>query len=461
MSRYNSKRVMRHLIMTSILISLQEDSSVSHRVNHQMTAFLAGIQWLGFMFANTVVIPLSVGSAMHLSPPTIAGVMARSFIFTGIACLLQVIIGHRLPLMEGQSGLWWGVILSLASLGSAKGASMSLIGGSLATGMLIGGVLIVLIGVTGLYRLLNRLFTPMVMAVLLLLLSVQLIDIFFRGMIGADDASGHMNLGVSLLSITLVALVGMLTLVARGVIGNFSILIGITVGWILYVLLFHTSQRPVVPTWHGISEVFVWGHPALDVGIVVTTIFAALINTTNTIATLRASESLFETSVEARQFRKSFTLTGLFTVASGVFSVVPYAPYTSSIGFLRTTRLLARAPFIIGAVLFTMLGFIPPLAGFFSTLPISVGDAVLFVAYLQLFGAALQNIEGMRFTFKSIFRIALPSLLGLAILASPSQTFSTLPPYLQPLISNGMLIGILLSILLENTINWKRLDAQK
>jgi xanthine/uracil permease len=82
-------------------------------------------------------------------------------------------------------------------------------------------------------------------------------------------------------------------------------------------------------------------------------------------------------------------------------------------------------------------------------MPISIGNAVLFVAYLQLFGAALANLEGMALDFRNIFRIAAPTLVGLAILSTPPQMFAPLPTYVQSLCSNGMLVGILLAILLE------------
>jgi xanthine/uracil permease len=77
--------------------------------------FLAGLQWLFFMFANTVVIPLTIGDAFDLSAGEVAGALQRSFIYTGAACILQAVFGHKYPLMEGQSGLWWGSILSLCA----------------------------------------------------------------------------------------------------------------------------------------------------------------------------------------------------------------------------------------------------------------------------------------------------------------------------------------------------------
>ncbi|GMA51696.1 permease [Alicyclobacillus contaminans] len=419
---------------------------------------IAGVQWLGFMFANTVVIPLSVGSAFHQPPEMVAGAMSRSFVVTGIACLVQWLIGHRLPLMEGQSGMWWSVILGLAQLGVASGVPLPVVGGSLSVGIVLGGLLVVIFGVLGLHRWLNRWFSPVVMATLLFLLSSQLISIFFRGMLGMT-ASGRLIIPVALLSLTVVVLVSALTIAGRGLINHFAILIGLAGGWLAYQLLFGASQRLVVPRWTDIAQGFAWGPAHWQLSMVLTCATTALLNTTNTIATLRAAEPVFQTRIRDVQYRRSLLLSGLFTAVSGPLALVPYAPYTSSIGFLRTTRLLDGTPFAIGAALFTMLGAIPTLSGFFATLPESVGSAVLFVAYLQLFGAALNNLQGIAFDFRTIFRIALPTLLGLAIQNTPSEAFATLPSLLQPLLSNGMLVGIIVSVLLER-LPWRRWTQQ-
>lgn len=407
------------------------------------------------MFANTVVIPLSVGTAFHLTPEAISGAMSRSFIMTGIACLIQVFFGHRLPLMEGQSGLWWGVILGLASLSTSTGTSLASVGGSVGVGMILGGLTTVICGLLGLHRLLNRLFTPVVMAVLLFLLAAQLMDIFFRGMVGLQS-SPQIQMPVALLSIGIVLLVSVLSIGTRGILSNFALLIGLAVGWIAHVAWFGTTPSMSGPTLADMLQWFTWGAPALQPGIIIACVVTALLNTTNTIATLRAAEPLFHRQTTDRQFQHSLVWSGIFTALSGPLSLVAYIPYTSSIGFLRTTRILERAPFILGAILLTLLGAIPRLVGVFASLPINVGDAVLFVAYLQLFGAALQNLERLSFNYRTIFRVAAPTLIGLAIQSTPTSAFSSLPGISQSILSNGMLVGILCSIVLEVSIPWKQ-----
>ncbi len=124
-------------------------------------------------------------------------------------------------------------------------------------------------------------------------------------------------------------------------------------------------------------------------------VITGLLNTTNTIATLKGAEDIYEKETTARQYRASFLLTGSLSTFSGVLGLVPYAPYASSLGFLQSTGIRERAPFFVGSLLFILLGMVPQLSAFFSTIPHSVGNTVLFVAYLQLFRSAIRNIEGL------------------------------------------------------------------
>ena len=417
---------------------------------------LAGVQWLFFMFANVVVIPISIGQAFHLPPAVVTASLERAFIYTGIACILQGVIGHRLPLMEGPAGLWWGVILSLAASATALGQSLTTLGGTLELGIIISGILVSLLGMLGVGWLLRRLFTPIVTSTFYFLLGAQLVQIFFKGMIGLADGPS-VQPGIALLSLGLVILVLVLSIWGRGFISNFALLIGIVVGWIAFRLLFPGHALPFAPAGNAFFALFPWGGLAANVGVLITVILAGLISMSNTFAALEGAGALYEKPITATQYKRSFMLTGINSIVAGLLGQVPYAPYVSSLGFLRTTRLLERAPFLIGSALFILLGAIPALGQLFATLPVSVGDAVLLVAYLQLFGSALTSIEGMTFTYKTIYRLAFPVLLGLALMTIPGSAFSTIPDLVRTLLQNGLIIGILLAMLLENTIRWDRL----
>ncbi|MEH6937162.1 uracil/xanthine transporter [Bacillus sp. JJ664] len=416
----------------------------------------SSFQWLFFIFANTVVVPISIGAAFHLPSSVTEMTMRSSLILTGIASFIQGWKGHKYPIMEGHSGLLWGVMLNLGLTAPAIGLSYTQIGGGIATGFIAAGVVTLLLAAMNLVSYVQRIFPPMVMTVYLFLLSFQLIFVFFKGMLGITE-DGKMNLPVSLLSLGIVLFVSILKIKGSKNISNFSILIGMIVGWIFYAILFSDST-PKMESANATFSLFPLGKPNLEFGIIAIAFFAGLMNLSNTFASLQAASEVTGIEAKRKQYRYSLFLTGLFSMIAPVFGLVPYTPFTSSIGFLQSTQLYDRKPFLIGGMLLTFVGLIPPIITFLSTMPITVGNAVLFVAYIQLFGTAFNSTKGQVFTSNSIFRIAAPVLVGVSLMNISPTIFGDLPMYLQPFLTNGLIMGMIISIMLEKLVNWDELS---
>lgn len=426
--------------------------------------WLSGTQWLFFIFTNIIIIPITVGAAFDLPHETTASLLQLSFALTGIACVLQGIFGHRRAIMEGNSGLWWGVILTLTSMAVAQGMPLSVLGGSLTVGVLISAVLTIIIGVTGAGFHLAKLFNPAVMGVFMFLFGAKLIDIFLNGMLGIpfgqEAESATINLSVSLLSIVIVIGVTIISVKAPPPVRRYALLIGIIVGWIAYRFIFGTEGTKAQSDSSLKVELFPLGKPAFDIGVIITAVIAGLLNTANTFGALKSTQSMYGAEPTKAQYNRSFTITGIFTGVAGFLGLVPYAPYVSSRGFLSQTGIIERLPFILGGFMFVIMSIISPIVNLLATLPLSVGSAVLFVSYLQLFHSSWVFFEKITLSTLNIYRAAIPIFVGIIIMTMPLSYFESLPNFIRPLISSGMLVGIVLSLVLENVFNWERLGVE-
>ncbi|WP_284139193.1 MULTISPECIES: uracil/xanthine transporter [unclassified Virgibacillus] len=425
----------------------------------QYDIWMSGLQWLFFIFANIVVIPITVGTAFQLSDERVASMLHLSFIVTGIACVIQAIIGHRRPLLEGQSGLWWGVILTLASSAAAQGIPLHVVGGSLSIGIVISGCLTILIGLFGLGPILAKLFNSAVMGVFMFLFGIQLVGIFMKGMLGIPfgDVSlpGEIDVTIAPLSLVIVTIVILISVKGPKILRRYSLLIGMCVGWVLHATIFGAEKTSIETSLFDIA-IFPLGKPQLEWGIIITVIMTGLLNIANTFGALKGTDPMYQRTTTKKEYRNHFAINGAFSTASGLLGLVPYAPYVSSIGFLKQTGDLRRLPFVLGGILFFMMGLIPAIGDFFTMLPLSVGSAVLFVAYLQLFGSSVAYFKNVEFTIVNVYRSAIPVFAGVIIMTMPAGYFSSLPAVIRPLISNGLLVGIVLSLLLENLVDWDR-----
>lgn len=426
--------------------------------------WISGLQWLFFIFTNIVVIPITVGAAFDLSPETIVNMLQLSFIVTGLACILQAFFGHKRAIMEGQSGLWWGVILTLVSTAVAQGMPLHILGGSLTVGIIIVAIITFLVGVTGLGPRIAKLFTPAVMGVFMFLFGCQLIGIFLKGMLGIPFGNqsevAHIDVSISLLSIVIAILVIVISVKAPASVRRYGLLIGIIVGWIVFALIFKPESAVSGDTKFAL-ELFPLGKPAWDIGIIITTVLAGLLNTANTFGALKGTESMYEVETTKSEYRASFTITGVFTLIAGIFGLVPNSPYVSSIGFLSQTGIIKRAPFIIGGFMFLIMGLIPPLGHFFSQLPLSIGSAALFVSYLLLLNSSLNFFKQVEFNTVNVYRSAVPLFVGIVIMTLPATYFITIPSIIRPVLSSGLLVGIILALILENLFKWDKYGVEQ
>lgn len=418
-----------------------------------ITATFGSIQWLFFIFANVVVVPISIGAAFDIPAYEVATIQRSSFIFTGIACILQGVWGHRYPIMEGPSGVIWGLVLNLCFSASSLGMSLEEIGGGIATGMILAGIFTMILAIFNLFPLINKILTPTVMSVYLFLLTFQLVFTFFTGMLKIND-NGKLDLSISLFSIVIVIFVCLLNILGKKAISNFSILIGMIVGWIGYDLLF--PENIAMASKASSLTLFPFGQPNLQVSIILITFLGCLVNLSNTRTTVEATSKILNETASSHQYKSSYLLTGLYAALAPVFGLISYSPYASSIGFLESTKMVNKRPFLVGGGLMVLLGIIPALGSLLATLPITVGNAVLFVAYLQLFGTSIKSLNGYQFSSKTIYRLAIPILVGVSIMTLDSEVFTSLPIYLQPLFGNGFIVGVLLSVFIEKLIKWDK-----
>src|SRR5699024_276722 len=235
--------------------------------------WLGGLQWLMFIFVNTVVVPITIGAAFDLSQEQVVSTMQFSFILGGIACLLQVLVGYERPIMNGPSGLWWGVIIALSSMAAAQGVPISEVGGSIAVGVLLTGVFTILVGVTGFGYYLEKLFNPSVMGVFMLLFGVSLCINFMKGMLGipfgGQTGEAKIDIGPSILAILIAGLVLILTIKASNKVAQYAMLIGIVVGWPLFALLFNSESQLGSAGVSTSLNVFFFpaGEPSWNIGI--------------------------------------------------------------------------------------------------------------------------------------------------------------------------------------------------
>ncbi|WP_077623599.1 purine/pyrimidine permease [Sediminibacillus massiliensis] len=417
---------------------------------------LETLQWFIFLLASSVALPIVIGSLFDMDFNQLAGLMQRTFFVVGIASLLQSVIGHRLPIMEGPAGLWISIFSVMAVTGSQQGLSSMETLQTIETAMLFTGIFLLLFGVFKFAEKLLPLFTPLATGSFLFLLTVQLSGTFLEGMLGIQQKVEAIHGTEALLAFLTFFIVLGLSLFAKGWLGSYAVLIGIGIGWISYVLLVGpgAADKEAVSLF-ALPEVFSWGPPRLDWGVLPISFITAVILLSNIVASVvAASQSISgKASYSARQINRGSSMLGINHGAAGLFSAIANVPLATSAGFIKMTGQKRRKPFVYASILLIFISLFPPVVALLSAIPAPIANAAILATFVQLMGLGLSNIASEKLDNRRLTIIAVSFLFGIGIMFLPLEVFEELPALAQNLASNGLLVGTVLVIVMEQL--WK------
>lgn len=417
---------------------------------------LETIQWFIFLLANSIALPIVMASIFQLDFQELAGLMRRTFFVVGIASVLQAWFGHRLPIMEGPAGLWISIFSVMAVTGAREGMSSLETLRLLETTMLFAGAFLILFGLFRVAEKTLPLFTPLVTGSFLFLLTVQLSGTFLRGMLGIQEETEAIHSTEALLAFLTFFLVLGLSIFGRGWISNYAVLIGILSGWALFsIFIANGPEQSVNGGMFAVPDLLAWGPPALDFSVLPISFIVAIILLSNIVASVVAASQAIENkpSFSDRQINRGSTLLGINHSMAGFFSAIANVPLATSAGFISLTGQKRKAPFVYAALVLIAVSFFPPIVALLSGIPSPIANAALLATFVQLMGLGLSNIASEELDNRRLTIIGISFLLGIGIMFLPLEVFEELPGLVQNLASNGLLVGTVLVIVLEQL--WK------
>lgn len=424
-----------------------------------LRTWLYAVQWMGFTLANNIVVPVIIGPILGLDIHGTTELVQTTFFFIGLGSLLQGIIGHRYPIVEGVAGLWWGVTISLAATAASIGKPDVVLRSDLQTGIIIAGIVLFVLGITRTLSRLVSFFTPAVTGSAMVLLGIQMSGTFIPGMLGVTASSGPRGLA-TLVSTGVLIVIALISLFGPRAWRSYGILAGMAVGWVVYGLFGGSGDELQTLAAHapdtvralGFTWPFPWGSPTFDVGVTVVCVLTALILTANQIVAIQVTDDAVGETSPANRYNRSLTVTGIANMLTGSGGALGINPFASSVGVVNLSGVAARIPFLLHAILMMVLGLFPSLAVFVTKIPGPVGHTVLMAAVCQLLVIGLRTYTSMKLDQRDSFVLGPAILGGAGIMLLPPGAIAGLPSALQYLLSNGMIVGMLIAVLAEKLV---------
>jgi uracil permease len=400
-----------------------------------------GLQWL----AVSVPIILIIGGVMAALQGEGAAVpyLQKLFLLVALALLVQVYLGHRLPLVLGPATVL--LVGILASIDAGVGA--------INASLLAGGLLLAGIAATGLIGHLKRLFTPRVIAVVLMLIAFTLAPTILA--LATDGGGKVPPTQAFLFSITFALALFIANGFLRGIWKSTLALWAILLGTPAYIALFGAVPLPPADTpLLALPGDLIAPLAVPGAGVLGAFLICYLALAVNDLGSIQSVGGLLRADRMEERVNRGVTVTGLANALAGITGVIGPVNFSLSPGIIAATGCASRLALVPAAVALGLVAASPLVMGYLESIPAPVIGVVLtYVMAAQIAAGLMLGQESRAFgRFEDGLVVGIPLLLGTLVGFLPPEVAIGFPATIRPLIANGFVVGIITVLALEHIV---------
>ncbi len=384
-----------------------------------------GLQHVLAMFASNVTPSIIVAGAAGLAfgGPEQVYLIQMAMLFAGIATLFQTVgigpIGSRLPIMQGTSFAFVGV---LAGVAATQGLGVAL------TACLIAGVIHFCLG--GFITKLRFLFPPLVTGLVILAIGLYLIPVAIKYAAGgaakfqmeAESFGSLMHWTVAL-SVVIVALA--LKFFTKGILSNAAILIGLIVGYLIAfafgMVTFEGLQKTVGnAAWFTALTPLPYGFEfslGAVIGVTLVSIVSAIETVGDASATAKAGAGRQATD---REIAGATYADGAGSAIAALFGGLPNTSFSQNVGIVGMTGIMSRHVVTIGALVLIACGLVPKIGAVIASMPLPVLGGGVIVMFGMVAGAGINMLQEVKMSRRNMIIIAVSLAFGLGLNLVPT-----------------------------------------
>jgi solute carrier family 23 (nucleobase transporter), member 1 len=419
-----------------------------------------GFQHIFAMILGSITGAVVIGTTVGLTPEQIGLLVGYINVAVGIATILQVQFGVRLPIVQGSTSGHLPAYLALGSVGVAMFADPMLTMQYLGGALLVGALLEAAFGMSNGLRHIFRWVSPMTIGIVIMMVGLGLFPVVVNFIDGAwgyalgvialvligSFALGRTAKTMALFGAVVVAYAIAMAGTAAGLFGD---------GHALFVDFATIAEA----SWVQTPELFPWGWPKFNIGFIlamsipyVATMFESLGDY------LAVAESSEVEQPNTRRLSRGITAEGIASAISASIGGTATSSFSQNVGVVRLTGVASRFVCLVAGALLIALGMFGKLGTVLGVIP----EVILGSVYLVAFGILVMT--GLRLVLKVDVRtsrnetiIGSALLLGLAVPSyfrgAPLETDSaTLDVLANVMLATPMIVGGVWAFVLDNLI---------
>jgi NCS2 family nucleobase:cation symporter-2 len=404
------------------------------------------------MFASNVTPSVIVAGAAGLQFGGAEQVylIQMAMLFAGIATLFQTIgfgpIGARLPIMQGTSFAFVGV---LAGIAATQGLGVAL------TSCIIGGLIHFALG--SVIANIRYLFPPLVTGLVILAIGLYLVPVGIKYAAGgaadfqmAAESFGSLMHWTVALTVIVVALG--FKFMTKGMLSNAGILLGLIAGYLVAFMFGMVNFSSVgKASWITGLQTLPYGFEfnlGAVIGVTLVSIVSAVETVGDTSATAKAGAGREATDEE---ISGATYADGLGTAVAGVFGGLPNTSFSQNVGIVGMTGIMSRHVVTIAGAIMVLCGLIPKIGAIIASMPLPVLGGGVIVMFGMVASAGLNVLSEVKMSRRNMIIIALSLSIGLGFNLVPSAV-QYLPGIWKTLATSAVAPTAFLAIILNQIL---------
>ena len=404
---------------------------------------LYSLQW--FVLAVAVVV-----TSLFISTGTPAEKILyaqKVFALMGVATIVQVFWGHRLPIVVGPAAvLLVGIITALSSQGGEPNTN------KIYTAVAIGGVAVTLLSAGRTLERIQKIFTPRIVVVILMLIAFTLSPTIKNLIFPPQEAARHaFGLWFTIIGVPAMAFAASRL---QGVAKSLLVPISLIVGCVAYYSIYGGFGDIISSPSQSDGAILI---PAIefDASMILAFIFCYIALLINDIGSIQALGAMLSTDDTNHRCRRGIGVTGVFNIIAGAIGVIGPVNYSMSPGVIASSSCASRYALLPAGAGLIICAIFPKLIAILTAIPNSIiGVVLLYLMGTQLAAAfSMLVADKSTDTFNNALIVGIPVMVALLFCMIPMEV---IPAIIKPLMGNGFVMGVITVILLEHVILRKK-----
>lgn len=412
-------------------------------------SLVLGIQHVLAM--DVYVVPFIIASIIGLSTAQSSVMIQATFIAAGIATIIQSHFCMKLPVAQGPSFIPIGAVAGIYFANNQSGNGWGAVLGA----SLIGAVVVILLGVTGIFnKLIQKLVPPIVGGTIIFVVGLSLMPVALTD--NVYNAKGDLGQNI------LLALIAAITLIFFAMLGSMfpkkgrvfrisSVILALIIGCISANVMGILDLSAVSKAaWFSMPQLpLVDFSFSFDFSAIITMLIIYVVLMAETTGTWFAVSHVVEQPLTEKNINRGVIGEGLGCLISALLGATPVTGYSTNAGIISITGVASRKVFVAAGAWFIVFGLSGKLSTLISAIPAPVIGGVFVIVCGIISVSGMKVMKEIEIGEKEMYVIAVPIILTLALTLLPDDFITTLPQFVQYLFSSPVATASVAAILLQ------------